>query len=119
MLRINEALKSIHAAGFPTFCDFLEDVLTPHNPSQSSQISQLLLNHGPHLFDLAQQRQPKITNNWIISSHRELVSVQCTALAEHFHPTHLSKVTDILSGFSLKQYLAESERVAPLICQIL
>ncbi|PPQ95891.1 hypothetical protein CVT25_000393 [Psilocybe cyanescens] len=62
-LRINEALKSIRAAGFPTYRDFLEDVLTPHDPSQSSQISQLLLNHGPHLFDLARQRQPKITND--------------------------------------------------------
>ncbi|KAH9484746.1 hypothetical protein JR316_0001646 [Psilocybe cubensis] len=116
---LDEAFKSIRKAGFPTFRHFLEDALTAHDPSQASQISQLVKNHGPALFSLGRKLQPAIVDDWIISSHRELVSMQCKALAELFQPPQLSRVTDTLSHFSIKQYLADAERVAPLICDIL
>ncbi|KAF8148588.1 hypothetical protein B0H34DRAFT_785583 [Crassisporium funariophilum] len=109
--RIDTAMKSIKAAGFSTFNSFLEDVLTAHDPSQSSHISKILINHGHHLFDLIQQRQPEITNDWVISSHRTLISKQCQALTAHFRPQQGSSVTSILAEFSVKGFLSEAELV--------
>ncbi|KAF8165833.1 hypothetical protein B0H34DRAFT_794172 [Crassisporium funariophilum] len=117
--RIDTAMKLIKDAGFSTFNSFLEDVLTAHDPSQSSHISKILINHGHHLFDLIQQRQPEITNDWVISSHRTLISKQCQALAAHFRPQQGSSVTSILAEFSVKGFLSEAKLVAPTICQVL
>ena len=117
--RIHNAGLGIRQAGYSTVHSYLSELLTAEDPLQSSQISQLLIHHGAHLLDLARARQPQIIDDWIISSHRELISSQCQALASHFRPEIGSSVTQILCEFSVKGFLAEAELVAPLVCQVL
>ncbi|KAF9474637.1 hypothetical protein BDN70DRAFT_936502 [Pholiota conissans] len=116
---IDTVMQAVKKAGFPMFHDFLDDVLTAEDPIQSSHISQLIINHGSHLFDLMRQRQRNITNDWIITGHQELLQVQCEALALHFQLQQGASVMEILAGFSIKGFLSQAEDVAPLVCDVL
>jgi uncharacterized protein YdaT len=117
--RIDNAMTALKACGFPTFHDFLADVLTAEDPAQSSHISQVIINHGTDLLDLIRKRRRDIADDWIITGHRELLSAECKALASHFRPRHGASITEILSAFSIKGFLSQAERVAPLVCDVL
>jgi hypothetical protein len=75
--------------------------------------------HGSSLLAGFETRQPDIVHDWAISTHRKLVDLESIALANHFKPCKGASITSILDNFSIHQFLADAESIAPTTCQVL
>ena len=113
------AMQDLHARGYPTLFSFINAFLETKDPILSSQVSRMIGIHGPSLLAGFETRQPEIVHDWAISTHRKLVDIESTALANHFKPRKEASVTSILNDFSIRQFLADAESIAPTTFQVL
>jgi len=119
VVKLNSALNGITNAGYPTLYSFTSALINTKDPARSSQVSRMLAKHGHSLLDSIQQQQPKVTNDWALSTVRQLVDAEAQRLAKHFQPQQLTPTSEILRRFSLSQFLEDAESLAPSIFQIL
>ena len=80
------AMQDLHGHGYPTLFSFINAFLETKDPILSSQVSWMIGVHGPSLLAGFEIRQPKIVHDWAISTHRKLIDLESTALANHFKP---------------------------------
>jgi len=113
------AMQDLYAQGYPTLFSFINAFLETKDASLSSLVSRMIGVHGPSLLDGSEIRQPKVVHDWAISTHRKLVDNESTALANHFKPCKGASVTSILNDFSIRQFLADAESIAPTTFQVL
>ena len=113
------AMQDLRARGYPTLFSFINAFLETKDPILSSQVSRMIGIHGPSLLAGFETRQPEIVHDWAISTHRKLVDIESTALANHFKPRKGASVTSILNDFSIRQFLADAESIAPTTFQVL
>jgi len=79
----------------------------------------MLVQHGSSLLDNIRQRQPEVTNDWAISTVRQLVAAEGEHLAQQFKPKQKQLVSEILKKFLMTGFLMEAELLAPSTCQVL
>jgi hypothetical protein len=116
--QLNQALQGIRGAGFKTLHSFLDTLMNTDDPSRSSQVTQMIENHGISLLEGIRRRRPEVANDWALSTTRELVYKESDELAQCFRPQHGSSIADVLHQFSLKGFLSKAESVAPTIYQV-
>ena len=112
-------MQDLHTRGYPTLFSFIDAFLQTKDPILSSQVSRMIGIHGPSLLADFEIRQPEIVHDWAISTHRKLVDLESIALANHFKPRKGASITSILDNFSIHQFLADAESIAPTTCQVL
>ena len=113
------AMQDLCARGYPTLFSFINAFLETKDPILSSQVSRMIGIHGPSLLAGFEIRQPEIMHDWAISTHRKLVDLESAALANHFKPRKGASITFILNDFSIRQFLADAESMAPTTVQVL
>ena len=118
-MKLRCAMQDLRAHGYPTLFSFINAFLETKDPILSSQVSRMIGIHGPSLFAGFETRQPDIVHDWAISTHRQLVDIESTALANHFKPRKGASITSILNDFSIRQFLADAESIAPTTFQVL
>jgi hypothetical protein len=89
------------------------------DPIRSSQVSRMLISRGDALLDSIRSRQPAMANEWAVKITGKILAQEGEMLAEHLRPEQGRRVTDILDAFSLERLLADAERLAPSLCQLL
>jgi hypothetical protein len=118
-LKLRFAMEDLRTRGYPTLFSFINAFLQTKEPVLSSQVSRMIGIHGPSLLAGFEIRQPEIVHDWAISTHRKLVDLESIALANHFKPRKGASITSILDNFSIHQFLADAESIAPTTCQVL
>jgi hypothetical protein len=104
--RLNKALRLVEGVGYPTLHTFLKALLATNDQHRSSQVSRMLIQHGSSLLDSIRQRQPKVANDWAISTVRQLVAAEGDRLAQQFKPEQKQPVSEILKKFSMTELVA-------------
>ena len=117
--KLRSAMQDLRTRGYPTLFSFIDAFLQTKDPILSSQVSRMIGVHGPSLLADFEIRQPEIVHDWAISTHRNLVDLESIALANHFKPRKGASITSILDNFSIHQFLADAESIAPTTCQVL
>ena len=56
-------------------------------------------------------------HDWAISTVRQLVAAECERLAQRFKPEQKQPVSEILKKFSMSEFLAQAELLAPLLAR--
>ncbi|KAJ7869595.1 hypothetical protein B0H14DRAFT_3579250 [Mycena olivaceomarginata] len=117
--RIGEVLNAVKDAGYKTLHEFLTDLMVTKDQHQSSQVSQMLINHGHELLDLIRARQPELVSEWITRVAGEILKDEGAKLAQHLRPPQGQGVSTTLANFSLERILADAEYIAPTLCFLL
>jgi hypothetical protein len=117
--RLNISLEMLKSLGWTTLDDFMDALVTTKHPTRSSQVSRYIARHGGDFLDKVRDRQPRIANDWAISTTRKLLEKESHCLAERFRPPQDTPICDILEQFSLSGFLADAETLAPSMCQLL
>ena len=112
-------MQDLHAGGYLTLFSFVNAFLETKDSVISSQVSQMIGIHGPSLLAGFEIHQPEIMHDWAISTLHKLVDLESSTLANHFKPHKGASVTSILSKFSICQFLADAESIAPTTFQVL
>ncbi|KAJ6599851.1 hypothetical protein DFH09DRAFT_901936, partial [Mycena vulgaris] len=115
-LRIRHVLDAVKTAGYKTLHEFIADLLGTKDQHQSSQVSQMLINHGEDLLDSIRTRQPALVSQWVTKVAGEILCVEGAKLAQHLRPEQGQSVTTTLAEFSLERILADAEYIAPTLC---
>ena len=118
-MKLRCAMQDLRTRGYPTLFSFVDAFLQTKDPILSSQVSRMIGIHGASLFTGFEIRQPEIVQDWAISTHRKLVDLESLALANHFKPRKGASITSIMDNFSINQFLADAESIAPTTCQVL
>ncbi|KAJ6587607.1 hypothetical protein DFH09DRAFT_1274488 [Mycena vulgaris] len=108
-LRIRHVLDAVKTAGYKTLHEFIPDLLGTKDQHQSSQVSQMLINHGEELLDLILGYQ----------GCGEILYAEGVKLAQRLRPEQGQSVTTTLAEFSLERILADAEYIAPTLCCLL
>ncbi|KAJ7840189.1 hypothetical protein B0H14DRAFT_2245794, partial [Mycena olivaceomarginata] len=98
---------------YRTLHEFLAELLPAKDQHQSSQVSQMLINHGHELLDLIRLRQPEMVAQWISKAAGSILAEEGAKLAQLLRPPQHQSVTVILQSFSLERILADAESIAP------
>jgi len=117
--RIELVMSSVSAAGYGTLYEFMDELINTKDPIRSSQVSRMLISRGDALLDSIRSRQPAMANEWAVKITGKILAQEGEMLAEHLRPEQGRRVTDILDAFSLERLLADAERLAPSLCQLL
>ena len=111
-------MQDLCTGGYPTLFSFVNAFLKTKD-SVISEVSQMIGIHGPSLLAGFEIHQPEIVHDWAISTLRKLVDLESSTLTNHFKPCKGASVTSILSKFSIHQFLADAESIAPTTFQVL
>lgn len=117
--RIELVMSSVSAAGYGTLYEFMDELINTKDPIRSSQVSRMLISRGDTLLDSIRSRQPAMANEWAVKITGKILAQEGEMLAEHLRPEQGRRVTDILDAFSLERLLADAERLAPSLCELL
>lgn len=117
--RIGQVLEAVKGAGYKTLHEFLADLMATKDQHQSSQVSQMLINHGHELLDLIRARQPELVSQWITKAAGEILGEEGANLVQLLRPPQLQNVSTTLANFSLERTLADAEYAAPTLCFLL
>ena len=115
--KLDMVLGAVKAAGFSLYT-FLLAIFNTRNQHRSSQVSQMLKYHGSELFTAMATRQPGVAHDWMLSSIRQKVAAEASALTRYFRPEQHTPVHEILARFSLTDVLHDAEMLAPTIYDI-
>ncbi|KAF8806609.1 hypothetical protein BYT27DRAFT_7224360 [Phlegmacium glaucopus] len=116
---LNQVLKFIEGAGYPTLLSFITALIMTKDPIWSSQVSHMFIHHGHSILDSIHQCQPQVANDWAISTVCQLVATEGEHLTQCFQPEQKTPVSEILKQFSIAKFLSEAEVLAPSTCQVL
>ncbi|KAJ7850786.1 hypothetical protein B0H14DRAFT_2224406, partial [Mycena olivaceomarginata] len=119
VFRIAQVLDAMKTAGYKTLHEFLADLLATKDQHQSSQVSQMLINHGHELLDLIRSRQPELISVWISKVAGEVLAEEGTRLVQLLRPPINQSVHITLANFSLEKLLADAAYLAPTLCFLL
>ncbi|KAJ6530447.1 hypothetical protein B0H10DRAFT_1861914 [Mycena sp. CBHHK59/15] len=117
--RIRHVLDAVKTAGYKTLHEFLTDLITTKDQHQSSQVSQMLINHGQELLDIIRSRQPVLVSQWVTRVAGEILKEEGAKLAQYLRPSQGQGISTTLANFSLERILANAEAIAPTLCFLL
>ncbi|KAJ6543340.1 hypothetical protein B0H10DRAFT_1854245, partial [Mycena sp. CBHHK59/15] len=109
----------VKTAGYKTLHEFLTDLITTKDQHQSSQVSQMLINHGQELLDIIRSRQPVLVSQWGYQGCRGNFKEEGAKLAQYLRPSQGQGISTTLANFSLERILANAEAIAPTLCFLL
>ncbi|KAJ6563464.1 hypothetical protein B0H10DRAFT_2239438 [Mycena sp. CBHHK59/15] len=113
--RIRHVLDAVKTAGYKTLHEFLTDLITTKDQHQSSQVSQMLINHGQELLDIIRSRQPVLVSQWVTRVAGEIFKEEGAKLAQYLRPSQGQGISTTLANFSLERILA-TPRLLLLLC---
>lgn len=117
--RVAHVLASVSEIGYSSLAEFLIKLMATKDRAQSSQVSQMLIQHGDRVLNHIRERQPAIVNAWAVRLSGEILAKEGKKLAEYLRPAKGQEVSEVLANFSLERILADAEQLAPNFCMLL
>jgi len=116
---MEHVLSSITAAGYETLYAFVDELLNTRDQQISSWVSKMLGQHGDAILNNIRARQPDLTIQWAVNVSGEILAEEGQRLANYLRPAADRGMSDILQKFSLEKIMADAERIAPMLCNLL